>query len=152
MKTFAKITAFALIGAIAAIVPAGCNATDDGKNSYTFRFKVDNDTNLESDVPQAITKVEFINGDRQNDYVLYQTNENFILHPATRSMEYIVYGFKVEDEHDAARRVCGVRVTLKDGTTLFSWDAFGHRNKILVSVYYSPYYENYDMDFSDGNW
>jgi hypothetical protein len=154
MKTFAKITAFALIGAMAAIGSAGCNATDDDdeKNGYTYtlRFRVDNDTNLDSDMPKTIIKVEFINGDRQSDKVLYQITQP--LAPNDRSTEYRVSGFTVEDENDLARRKCGVRVTFEDNTTLIDHDAFGHGNKVLVSVYYSPYYGNYDIDFSDGKW
>jgi hypothetical protein len=151
MKIFTKITRLALIGAVAAVAAtgtAGCNGVDDGNSGYTFKFKVDNDTNLDTDMPKLITKVEFINGDRQNDNVLSQTLQ--AIAPGTRSAEYYVHGFRVEDDHDAARRKCGVRVTFEDGATLFGWDAFGHGSKVLVSVEYDYYLEYpYTISFSE---
>jgi hypothetical protein len=150
MKTFTKIIGAALTGALIAISLTGCTVDEDVKSGYIFRFKVDNDTNLNGGTPSTIKRLEFINGDRQNDYLLYELSQS--LPPERRSAEHRVSGFTVKDELDAARRKCGVKVTFEDGATVFGWSAFGHGNKILVSVYYDRYEGVYALSFSDGNW
>jgi hypothetical protein len=120
---------------------------DGEEDSYTFRFKVDNDTNLTGGL-KTIKKVEFINGDRQNDKVVGSWIVS--IEPATRSSEYVHSGFTVE--YDNSTRKCGVRITFEDNTTVFGWSAFGHRNKVLVTVKYSSYGNPYYITFSLGNW
>jgi hypothetical protein len=131
---------------------AGCGGISAiPEDSYTFRFKVDNDTNLNGGIPKTIKKVEFINGDRQNDDLLHRTDET--IGPGTgRSPEYRVSGFTVES--DNSTRKCGVKVTFEDDTTVFGTDVFGHGNKILVTVKYSYYYmyPEYYISFSLGSW
>ncbi|MDR2815022.1 MAG: hypothetical protein LBB79_10280 [Prevotellaceae bacterium] len=149
MKAFTKIIGIIAVGAAMVAGAAGCNVADDEKDGYTLRFKVDNDTNL-GDMPTDIKKIEFINGDRQNDNVLRSIIQT--LPPANRSMEYRVSGFTMKDECDSARHKCGVRITFEDDDAAFDWDAFGHGSKVLVSVdYFEHYYEGrYTISFSDG--
>ena len=126
-----------------ALALAGCNGSEVEKG-YTFRFRVDNDTNLNGGIPKTIARVEFINGDRQNDRVLEWATQPVA--PGERSAEYRVSGFSVK--YDYSTRKGGVRVTFDDETTAFSWDAFGHGNRVLVTVssefrngdYWNPIY------------
>ncbi|MDR2759652.1 MAG: hypothetical protein LBB78_09765 [Spirochaetaceae bacterium] len=144
-KLFRGITALVLLGSL---VLAGCGGVlSSDEEGYTFRFKVDNDTNL-TGASKTISKVEFINGDRQNDKVLYWAAPT--LAPGNRSMLYIVPGFTVE--YDYSTRKCGVKVTFDDGTAIFGWGYFGHENKVLVTVDYSLYWDYYSVSFSLGNW
>jgi hypothetical protein len=132
---------------LSSLVLAGCGDvlgnTGDG---YTFKFKVDNDTNLNGGSPKTINKVEFINGDRQNDNVLYSTTQALL--PGSRSTLYIVSGFTVEYSYSTHK--CGVKVTFDDGTTAFGWSYFGHENKVLVTAAYS--WGKIKISFSLGNW
>jgi hypothetical protein len=112
-----------------ALLLAGCNGSSVEKG-YTFRFKVDNDTNLNGGIPKTIAKIEFINGDRQNDRVLEWDTQPVA--PGERSAEYRVSGFTVEYDYSTCKG--GVRVTFDDETSTFNWDAFGHGNRILVTV------------------
>jgi hypothetical protein len=114
---------------------AGCKVSEE--DGYRIRFKVDNNTS------QAISKVEFINGDRQNDMTVF-TN-NITISAGNRSFEYDVSGFTVE--YGSSTRRFGVKVTFADGTTRFNSSYAGHDQKVLVSVS-SSYY----MSFSSGNW
>ena len=147
---------FAVLAAALALVLAGCgdlaNAGESAnteEDSYAFRFKVDNDTNQNGGAPKTIKKVEFINGDRQNDNVVGLWTVT--VEPGDRSsLEYTRSGFTVK--HDDSRRKCGAKVTFEDDSTAFGWDAFGHNNKVLVSVNYSFYVDYYYISFSVGNW
>lgn len=142
MKVFAKIMAIAVLAAGF----GGCTVLT-GDEGYTFGFKVDNDTNLSSR-PKIIKKIEFINGDRQNDDVLYWTTQTIV--PGVRTTEQRIPGFTIEDELDSARRKCGVRITFEDETVAFNWYSFGHDSKVLVTVSY--YSSRYIIGFSRGNW
>jgi hypothetical protein len=106
---------------------------------------VDNDTN-NGNPPKAITRLEFINGDRQNDDVL--STKSLSLSPGDRSSEYRVSGFTVD--YGNSRRKAGVKVTFADETIAFGWSAFGHENKGLVSAAY--YKGSIRIGFSEGNW
>ncbi|MDR1231902.1 MAG: hypothetical protein LBK61_10950 [Spirochaetaceae bacterium] len=118
---------------------AGCEVTEGSGDGYRINFKVDNYSS------QEISKVEFINGDTQNDKVVgaYMLS----LPVSQRSSEYRVYGFTIE--YGSSTRRFGVKVTFADGTTRFASYYAGHESKILVSVG-SSYY-NY-ISFSTGNW
>jgi hypothetical protein len=134
-----KLPALAALAIVLAL--AGCDLeAKDGEDGYTFRFRVDNNT------AQNITKLEFINGDRQNDDVL--STRTLSLSSGDRSSEYRVSGFTIE--YGDSRRKAGVKVTFADETAAFGWYAFGHENKVLVSATY--YVGKIRIDFSEGNW
>jgi hypothetical protein len=120
------------------LVLAGCDSdsSDDG-NSYTLKFRVDNNTS------QAISKVEYINGDKQNDKVL--STRSTTIPAGERSSEHSVSGFNIE--YGGSMRKFGVKVTFADNTTRFDWSSAGHGQKVLASV--GSYYY---ISFSAGNW
>jgi len=122
------------------VVLIGCDgeAKSDGE-TYTFNFKVDNNT---SDI---ITKVDFINGDTQNDRILRTVTS---IRAGERSMEYRVSGFTVD--YGSSTRKYGIKVTYEDNSTAFAWSSAGHGSKILVSVNSNSYW--YPISVSSGNW
>jgi hypothetical protein len=146
MKVFARIVVLAVLAAGL----GGCGGVLIGDAGYTFKFKVDNDTNL-SGFPKNIREVAFINGYRQNDDMLFWITQTIMPGPP-RTTEQRVPGFTVEDEFDSARRKCGVRVTFDDGTVTFGWGSFGHNSKVLITVSYNYYYSRYIVGFSEENW
>jgi hypothetical protein len=114
---------------------AGCVVSEEG-DGYRMYFKVDNHTS------KVIDQVEFINGDTANDKVVLTKVESIPV--GQRSYEMEASGFDVE--YGSSTRRFGVKVLFADKTTLFDWDAAGHKAKVLVGVY-----SNY-MSFSNGNW
>jgi hypothetical protein len=149
-KLFRGIRTLMLIGSL---VLAGCdgiiNPEEDG---YTFKFKVDNNTDLSGGTAKTITKVEFINGDARNDTVLDWSSKT--LDPGERSMQHTARGFTTE--YTTSARIFGVQVTFDDDSKVFNWSSAGHGSKILVSVdhpgYYNGYYNQSGIRFSPGNW
>jgi hypothetical protein len=125
--TLAVVLAFSL-----AVIGCETDPEDDG---YMFKFKVDNNTSA------TITKVEFINGNTQNDKVVGSTLN---ITANNRSTEHSLSGFTVEA--GSSRRYCGVKVTYSGGSTKFSYSSYGHQSKILVSV------GDNSITFSEGNW
>jgi hypothetical protein len=125
--------------ASALLTLAGCEVTEGSGDGYRINFKVDNNTS------QEISKVEFINGDTQNDKVVGTIWSG--VSAGKRSSEYRVYGFDIE--YGSSTRRFGVKVTFEDNSTKFDWSYAGHESKVLVSVN-SSYY-NY-MNFTSGNW
>jgi hypothetical protein len=139
-KTMANKKFWPVMALAFGLVLAGCDSdsSDDG-NSYTLKFRVDNNTS------QAISKVEYINGDKQNDKAL--STRVITIPVGDRSSEHSVSGFNIE--YGSSTRKFGVKVTFADNTTVFNWSSAGHGQKILVSV--SSSYSNY-INFSAGNW
>jgi hypothetical protein len=122
-----------------ALFLAGCKVVEGDGDGYKIRCKVDNNTS------QSIEKVEFINGDKQNDKVVFSSS--ITISAGQRSFEYPVSGLTIE--YGSSTRKFGVKVTFADATTKFDWSYAGHESKVLVSV--NSTYSNW-MGFSSGNW
>ena len=158
IKDLYKIPKIAVTGAgiavvvivIIAITLAGCNGVvNPEENGYTFKFKVDNNTNQNGGTPKTISRVEFINGDTRNDDVRYSSGQS--LNPGgERSMQYTALGFTIE--YTSSTRIFGVQITFEDETKVFKWSYAGHNEKILVSVNPPDYYNPTGISFSPGNW
>jgi hypothetical protein len=107
----------------------GCDVTttEDEDAGYTFKVKVDN---YHSSLG-TITKIEFINGNTQNDKVV-KTYTGGSTPYGSRSEELVVSGFTVEA--GTGTRYCGVKVYNSTGTFVFGYGAFGHESKILATI------------------
>jgi hypothetical protein len=120
------------------LVSTGCDisTSDADGDGYTFKVKVDNYSN------STITKLEFINGNTQNDTVL--KTASLSLTSGSRSSEYSVSGFTVEA--GSTTHYCGVKVTFSGGTSRFGYTTAGHGSKLLLRMTDSV------GSFSEGNW
>ena len=134
---FGRAGAVMFIALAFGFVLMGCDQdSDDDGDTYTFKFKVDNNTS------QAISKVEYINGNTKNDEVL--STRMIAIATGDRSSEQSVSGFTVD--YGSSTRRFGVKVTFANEDTQFASSYAGHGQKVLVSVY--PSY----ISFSSGNW
>jgi hypothetical protein len=137
------------------LVPAGCGGViDPEEDGYTFKFRVDNNTDYNGSAGKTITKVEFINGNTRNDDVLGWSGET-LAPDGPRSRQHTVWGFTIERTSGA--RIFGVQVAFDDNSKVFAWNDAGHNEKILVEVYPAGYYNSsYHSSpwirFSSGNW
>jgi hypothetical protein len=147
----AKRYHWGIVAVALAFVFSGCDEAVSSEIGYLFRFKVDNNTNLNGNSPNTIIGLVFINGDRQNDDEVGRMNSTTVVPAGERSREYRYSGFTVGYTRDTSKHIFGVKITFADGTTAFDWSSAGHEAKILVSVDYD-YWGNIRIGFSSGNW
>jgi hypothetical protein len=113
-----------LAGFLFVLALAGCDGVSvGGGESYTFRFKVQNNTR------ETITQIEFLNGTNRDALVLRRI-PNQTLGPNELSIQYRVPGFS--QEYGINERYCAVILTYSDGTDAFRYGHFGPESKIEV--------------------
>jgi hypothetical protein len=137
------VVGMAVLALVFALELSGCGEPDGaGDDSYTFKFRVDNNSS------KTITKIEFFNGSNKSNRVLDKVSA-LNLANGEMSNEYKVSGFT--EEYEENKRLCGVMVTFEDESTVFGYWNSTHESKILVTAKYS-YWEGYHIDFSAGQW